>query len=355
VLGSRAGWHLDVRYGPVGRVIAEAAREWGASLIVVGSGSHRAVNRLLGEEVSLQVIRHASCPVLAVAPTRDVPLRRAVVGIDFSAASFRAALTALALLDLDDGDPALDVHGVAMLSLVHVRSPFEHEYPILGSFAAAYDADIAARFTRLREYLRPYAGGRVTIETRSRIGSVPAFLGEVAEAIDAQLVAVGTHGPGWVERLFVGSVATSVLRQTARTMLVAPTPPAAERTRLELGVLGQAVFDRPDDWAGALDEFTRRNVGRTARLEVSDPVLGGMVVEATAYRLVGVTFDRHDGALEVMLAGEKDGGHLTHRVRHVRSLELVGRDAREARDGDQGDRALVVEDARGHTVLTFLD
>jgi nucleotide-binding universal stress UspA family protein len=341
VLGSRADWRLDVRYGPIDRVIATVARERGTSLIVLGSGGHRAVTRLLGEEIPVQVIRHAACPVLAVAPDLRQPLRRAVVGIDFSAASIRAALTALALLD-----PGAD--GAALLTLVHVRSPFEHDYPILGSWAGAYDADIAARLTRLRAFLRPHVPPGVTLETRTRIGSVPGTLSEIADAMAAQLVAVGTHGPGWVERLLLGSVATTVIRQAGRTVLVTPAPSAAECVRLELAVAGDVALERPEEWAVALDAFTTRNLGRAARLEVSDPALGGLTVLATSDAFTGAAYDRHDGAVALMLGdGTGDAGRLTHTIRHVRRVEIGAAD--EARRGE----ILIVGNDLGETVLTL--
>ncbi|MGZ8455508.1 MAG: universal stress protein, partial [Gemmatirosa sp.] len=78
VLGAPDRWPLELRGGPPGRTIAEHARERRAGLVVVGTGGHGALERLLNDEVSLQTVRSASTPVLAVAPDAAGPIRRAV-------------------------------------------------------------------------------------------------------------------------------------------------------------------------------------------------------------------------------------------------------------------------------------
>ena len=342
VLGSREHWHLAVAYGPVARTIADTAHERGTGLIVLGTGGHRVRDRLLGEEVSVQVARHARCPVLAVAPDLAGPIRRAVVGTDFSAASVRAAMAALALLESrPDG---------GLLTLVHVRPPFEGEIPILGAWVTQYDDDIAERLVRLRDLLRPYVPEGVTVETRNRMGTLPATLLEAADEIGADLVSVGTHGAGWVERLLVGSVATGTLRHAGRSVLVTPPPNAIDRLRLELGVTHSVTFDRADDWPGALDGFTQRNTGRPARLDIRDDLAGVQSTEAVGYRLVGAAYDRHDERLELMLGEDRARARrLTHTIPDVQSIKIVA-----PGDGER-DELLTVEDRTGDTTLTFLD
>ena len=349
VLGARDGWHVDLRYGAIGRTIAGTARERHAGLIVVGTGGHGAIDRLLGEEVSVQVVRQASTPVLAVAPDADGPMRRAVVGMDFGAASLHAARTALALLEPRDGSDA-----VRSLTLVHVKPLLENTPGLQAAWAREYDVSVTTMLARVQELLRPYVPAGVLLETREFSGRVQVLdaLRATAAETGADLVAVGTHGPGWMERLFVGSVATAVLRHVRTSVLVAPTPAAAERVRLELRVAGQVTLERVTDWPGALDAFTRRNLCRRARLEVTDAEQRGFVVEAERYRFHGASFDPHGargGQLSLMLGEDAaDAGHLTHAVTDVRAIEIVAAD-------DRRDRTLLVDGAAGQVVLTFLD
>jgi len=53
-------------------------------------------------------------------------------------------------------------------------------------------------------------------------GSPSATLLELADKMDADLVVAGTQGAGLMQRLFVGSVATRLMRHSTRSLLVVP-------------------------------------------------------------------------------------------------------------------------------------
>ena len=55
-----------VRDGEPGPVIVEEAKEWGASLVVVGSRGYTGLRRMLAGSVSQYVVDHAPCPVEVV-------------------------------------------------------------------------------------------------------------------------------------------------------------------------------------------------------------------------------------------------------------------------------------------------
>jgi hypothetical protein len=80
--------------------------------------------------------------VLAVAPSYREPIRRAVVGVDFGAASTRAAMAALQLLE--PGPKG------GTLVLVHVRAPYESSYLSIDGLVAAYESHVEECFARLR-------------------------------------------------------------------------------------------------------------------------------------------------------------------------------------------------------------
>lgn len=69
-----AGFHVDsfVERGEICDSIIEYAGGWHADLIVVGSGGHRGVGRLLFGSVADSVVREAPCSVLVVrAPSKE--------------------------------------------------------------------------------------------------------------------------------------------------------------------------------------------------------------------------------------------------------------------------------------------
>lgn len=101
------------------------------------------------------------------------------------------------------------------------------------------------------------------------------------------------------------------------------------------------------DWARSLDEFTRRNAGRTTRLEEDGPEIGAQV-EETSWPLRGVAFDPHDGSVEVMVGDLATvDGHLTRIVRGVESIELLS--------GPTGqDAALRLAHGGGQTLLRLI-
>ena len=108
---------------------------------------------------------------------------------------------------------------------------------------------------------------------------------------------------------------------------------------------------RTDDWQSYLNDFSRRNAGRTARLEVLSENLGAQG-EVEKLPLEGITLDKGSSlasSVEIMLGGRgaADMRHLTHTVPQVRSIVAkFGPDARED--------ALEIESADGdRTILVF--
>jgi small ligand-binding sensory domain FIST len=83
-------------------------------------------------------------------------------------------------------------------------------------------------------------------------------------------------------------------------------------------------------WAVRLQEFSRRNAGRTTRLEIDHDELGAQWQEV-ALTLRGVGVDPRNGRIEIMLDdGERMGAHLTHSIRQATDVAvLCGADGRD--------------------------
>ena len=205
-LGTRVAWTVDVRCGGVAATIVDVGRELAAPIIVVGIGRHRAVDRLLGPETSLEVTRLADRPVLAVVDTFTELPTSIVVATDFSAASADALDAALPLVR----DPA-------SVTLLHVVERADD--PTLH----------AEEFACLRRsvVLPP----RVAVEEVVAEGpTVPTIL-DYARGQGASVIAVGRRGHPWLDRLLVGSIATALLRATTCSLLVTPEPIVARTYR----------------------------------------------------------------------------------------------------------------------------
>lgn len=342
VLGAPEAWSLDVREGRIGESIAQAAHDAQAALVVVGTGAHGLLDRIAGEEVAVSVVRHADVPVLVV-PRTAVPatFRTAVVGMDFSAASVRAAECAARLLHA--AGPG------AALVLVHVRPPLPERSATSGADASAPGSALAHRVDRLRALLAPVAGPHVVMDARVVAGGIVEELTRVATEVHADLVAVGTHGPTWLERLLLGSSATTLVREATRTVLVAPMPEARERLRLELAVGGAVAASSAPEWGPVLDAFTGRNRGRPIRVECTLPMTRSFRLAVRDGRLGAVTWDPRARRVELVVdAPGSSGARLTHAIDEVTGVEIVADDAHH-------DRTLIVDAADALLVIDLLD
>src|SRR5688500_19032522 len=202
-------WKVQVRIGQVAASIVDAATEIDASLIVLGLGRHRPVDRLLGDEVAAQVVRRASIPVSAVSSAAAAPLLRAVVGIDFSRAAVRAARSSMSITT-----PPGHVW------LAHVKAPLDIPTEAYEGSSVIYTQGVLGAFKKIQERLEPVD----LLEVRPVVleGRVADELLGFATTHRADLIVTGAHGRTLVERLLIGSVTTKVLRAARCSVLVIP-------------------------------------------------------------------------------------------------------------------------------------
>lgn len=322
---------VEVLNGEPARVISDVATSRHAQMIIVGIGRHELVDRIFGDETALKVARSSQLPVLAV-PDDDfgVP-RRAIVAIDFSEGSVRAARAALRLLG--DG---------GMLELAHV---VPRDRLLFDAWVSQeeYMRFVRHSLTRFRARLAIPAGVRVDDVVLS--GDPARELLAHASGVDADLIAAGSHGHGFVTRLVIGSVTTKLLRMASCPVLVIPAD-GHQGDRRGAATSATLTLDATR-WGEVLDDFTRRNGGRRTRLEVDDPELGAQTQEGE-YPLLGVTFDPVDKHVEIMLgalgAGEP---HLSRSIASVDSLDVLT-------DRDDQDIALRLRHGEGQTILTLI-
>lgn len=212
-----ASWPVRVELGAVAAGIARRAVEVGAGLVLVGTSQRPLVDRWMSGETALKLGRLVGVPVLAV-PTevRAVP-RRAVVAVDFSDFSLRAAHAVLEVMD-----------EVPQIFLVHVMWPPAElgPFPSLEEWRRTYREGAEAR---LRELAGELSRARLCrAEPVVTAGEPSVELLSLAGRLRADLLAAGSHGYGFFGRLVLGSVSTQLLRAARVPVLIAPPPAPAE-------------------------------------------------------------------------------------------------------------------------------
>jgi nucleotide-binding universal stress UspA family protein len=324
-------YDVELHEGDPATVISRLAHQTGATMIVAGLGRHRVTDRVFGEETALRLVRMSDVPVLAAAGGLLRAPRRILVAVDFSETSRRAARLALEVASSN-----------ATIYLAHV-APRDATFYDWKAQGASYKEDAGNALQQLREQVRAPAGTQV--HTVLLQGDPATELLAFAASVNAELIATGSHGHGFVARLLIGSVATRIVR--CSTCSVLTVPHAAAKTRVRITAEPPVVMAVPHaDWVTQLDDFTRRNFGRRGTLEVDDPDIGAQAQEFS-YPLLGATYDMHDEQVHLMF-GELGQGkcHLSRGIRGVSSIDVL-------RDGHGRDLAIRIGHGLGQTLLTF--
>jgi nucleotide-binding universal stress UspA family protein len=133
----------------------------------------------------------------------------AVVAVDFSAASVRAARAVLPMLSRG-----------GRLILVHVKPGSGHGEADTAWRSDAYQRRSADLFAQFQRQLP--AMPETIVETKFFRGDAVGTLLEYATACNAGIIACGRLGHSLVSRIFVGSVSSALVRQATCPVLVAP-------------------------------------------------------------------------------------------------------------------------------------
>ena len=205
-------WTLEIVTGRVAREVVATAERLHAEMIVIGRRHQNPLDKLLGGETTLEIVRMTSIPVLAVGDTFLTPTS-VVVATDFSAASTRAARLAVQLF----GN-----HG--SLYLVHVDPGLEPELEEYGLRERRHSpGDFSSLFRKQREEIQ--APPDILIENVTLSGKPAERILYFARTISADVVACGPHGRNGLERFLLGSVSTALLRNSSCALLIAPPDP----------------------------------------------------------------------------------------------------------------------------------
>ena len=225
------------------RVITETASRIGADLVVVGATDSGPMAATLLGSTADRVVRKAACPVLLVRGELPVPPRRVLAAVDLSDLSGDAFRCGLGLLGQICGEAPAEVRATYALSLLEAlalgRRQGARKYP-LGDAERAV-AEELRRFVLERSADLPF-----DVETAIRGGDARTqILQELAEH-PADLVVLGTHGRGGLDRLAIGSVASTIARHAPCSVLLI-SPDAALGEGIAQAIETQTALAWHDD------------------------------------------------------------------------------------------------------------
>jgi nucleotide-binding universal stress UspA family protein len=200
--------HAVIREGWPPAVIDDVVRELDAGLLILGAKHHTVLGRWLGGSTVHNVARMLRVPLLVVG---DAPpsIRRVLVAVDTSAAAQPTLRAASSLADLFDAE----------VRVLHVVEPLPilPEVPVTTE-AQDYERLLEGECTEKIWPLVDPAAEKVLRHNTPELG-----IAEEAKAWEADLVVVGSHGKGFVQRMLVGSVTERLLHHLpAALLLVVP-------------------------------------------------------------------------------------------------------------------------------------
>lgn len=199
----------ELKLGVPSQVILDTARQVNADLVVIGTRGLSGLRHLLLGSTAERVVQHAHCPVLTVHPG-DADKHRSIdtilIPTDFSKDAETAYFAALHLLGRTEGTR------VVLLHVYHLP----YEYTAYGTIPTSLDyfKDVeGAAEERLTGLAQELERQGFNVETVAREGFPPEVILGEAEAVGADLIAMGTHGRTGLAHLVLGSTAERVVQR----------------------------------------------------------------------------------------------------------------------------------------------
>ncbi|GMV05153.1 MAG: hypothetical protein AMXMBFR53_14320 [Gemmatimonadota bacterium] len=205
--------------GHVAEEVAQYAEKVGADMVLITTHGHTGVSRMWLGSVADALVRLTNLPLLVIHPAQGGHVPEDVLAFKHVMVPLDGSELSATILG-----PAADLASAsgARLTLVHVVS----SSAVLGAriFPLLPD-DLTPAIAKAREYLETKAE-----ELRARGLTVDAHVEEheapgraiaaVADKLDADVIALATHGYGGLKRALLGSVADKVLRSSPLPLLV---------------------------------------------------------------------------------------------------------------------------------------
>jgi len=209
---------LEVRVGRPAIALATAAHQLDAELVVLGGKHHRGLDRIAGSTIT-QMVRTSHLPLLAT-DGGQLRIERVLAAVDLSYA---------AKPTLEEAERWAALFG-ARLRVMNVVEPV----PLIPGIPAVIDDEDYFRSTE--RLLESTVWPLITFRDAERVvrhGRAAATIAEEVVEWKADLLVVGSHGRGWVDRLLMGSASERLLQVLPTATLVIPVarPADAEAVR----------------------------------------------------------------------------------------------------------------------------
>jgi nucleotide-binding universal stress UspA family protein len=329
-------WPLETRIGVPAAEIAESAHEHGAELVIVGAGRHGMLERLIGEDTAARIAQLGSTPLLVASPgMRRLP-HRVAIAIDLDPSQ------------LGDLPAVLSMFGPApSVTCVHVQRHEEFPGSDAPPFARAYENAVTESFAVVQAAIAKAPSMRADL---IRLRGDPATeLLQYAEKAKVELLVLGLRRHYGLRRLLGGGVALKVLRGATCSVLIVPEsvgrPARNIADRSGAAGVTHTAYDAAM-WPSQLKQFTQRNAGRRATLEVDGAAIGALI-QVVELPFIGADYDHRDGRVDILL-GDFAGSdrHFSRSIPAPEAISVLSA-------ADERDSVLCVTYPGGQTLLTF--
>ncbi len=221
---------LDVRVGRPAVALAQVAAQYGAEAIVVGGKHHSALGRWLAGSTVHDLLRTSPVPVLVAGPRLRIP-RRILAAVDLSDAA-RPTLHWAQRYAALFGAELLVMHVVEAVPLLP-------ESTVVPNPALQPEAIFEHSETLFEESVWPLVH-YPKADRLLRRGTVLETVRDQVATWKADLLVVGSHGKGFVNRLLLGSTTQRLADDLPTSVLVVP------------GVVPARRAERAADWAAQM-------------------------------------------------------------------------------------------------------
>lgn len=219
---------LTLLEGRVASTLETHIEHSGADLVVMATHGRGGLSRLWLGSVADHVARHSTVPVLLVRPQttgvtwRGEPLLRRIV-IPLDGSELAEAVLDRAVTLAAPGETELALLRIVVPLVAVPRPDVMDGLPFAQVDLVRRQREAEAYMERVSGELR--ASGFATTTKVSANGHIARAILDYAEEIDAELIALSTHGHGAAARYLLGSVADKILRAASMPVLMfRPTP-----------------------------------------------------------------------------------------------------------------------------------